>query len=88
MEGVLRDLEKVLHSKDYQKHFDTLHIALKEQTSNLMNSVPGSVANAVVQQRDGKLTWGVWIGLMAQVVLVVGYVWHKRRKGAMPKKYL
>ena len=87
MESVLRDLEKALHSKDYNQHFDTLHGALREQTSSLMFSVPGTVANAV-QQRHGKLIWGVWIGLGIQVVLVVGYVWNKRRKGAMPKKYL
>ncbi|RPB24175.1 concanavalin A-like lectin/glucanase [Terfezia boudieri ATCC MYA-4762] len=87
VENMIRELEKVLHTKDYSKHFDSIHTALRDQHSNLLNTVPESVANAV-HERHGKLTIVVWLILGVQVMLVGGFVWYKRRKGVMPKKYL
>lgn len=87
MENMIRELEKVLHTKDYTKHFDSIHTALRDQHSNLLYSVPESVADAV-HERHGKLAVGVWIGLGVQVMLVGGVIWYKRRKGSIPKKYL
>ena len=87
MENMIRELEKVLHTKDYSKHFDSIHTALRDQHSNLLYAVPESVADAV-HERHGRLAAAVWIVLGVQVMLVGGYVWYKRRKGVMPKKYL
>lgn len=84
---MIHEIEKVMHTKDYTQHFDSIHTALRDQHSNLLYAVPESVAEAV-HERHSKLALGVWVGLAVQIMLFGGYVVYKRRKGAMPKKYL
>lgn len=84
---MIRELERVLHTKDYTQHFDSIHTALRDQHSNLLYAVPETVADAV-HGRHSRLAWGVWVGLGVQVALVVGYVGYKKRKGGIPKKYV
>ncbi|KAI5811248.1 concanavalin A-like lectin/glucanase domain-containing protein [Peziza echinospora] len=88
VENILRDLEKTLNNKDYSKHFDSIHTALRDQHSNLLFAVPDSVAHAIKTNQGFWGRWGGWLQFMAVVACAGGYVTYKRRKSAGTKKYL
>ncbi|RPA78943.1 concanavalin A-like lectin/glucanase [Ascobolus immersus RN42] len=86
MDQKLAHLESLFTSKDIEKQFESIHNVLRDHHSNLLYAVPDSVHKVV--NSGPRISFGMWILILIQISLVGGFVYYKRKKNAMPKKYL
>ncbi|KAL7276513.1 hypothetical protein RUND412_000504 [Rhizina undulata] len=86
VESLAVQIGNAITSKDYTGHFEALHKTLSEHHSNLLYSVPETVQQAL--SSGPKISLGITIMIVVQVILATAYVVYKRRRANSPKKYL
>ncbi|KAF1816142.1 concanavalin A-like lectin/glucanase [Eremomyces bilateralis CBS 781.70] len=87
IEGIVERVQREVEGKDYKEILDKIHAALHESHATLMYSLPAHMSQSI-SAASPRMGFFLFIVIVFQIMLAASYFVYKKRKNAMPKKYL
>ncbi|KAF5015412.1 hypothetical protein F66182_13272, partial [Fusarium sp. NRRL 66182] len=87
IETMLSDLQRDSAGKDYRNEFTRLHKAIENSHHSLTEALQTSIFNMITATTP-RMGLFICVLIAFQLLLAGAYVYYKRRRNGMPKKFL
>ncbi|EEA29043.1 hypothetical protein TMatcc_002593 [Talaromyces marneffei ATCC 18224] len=87
IEAMLSDLQRDNAGKDYRNEFTRLHKAIENSHHSLTEALQTSIFNMITATTP-RMGLFIFVVIAFQLLLAGVYVYYKRRRNGMPKKFL